>query len=151
MNVIGESNPGPLGIMQRPVAEARVGPGQNRHDLEQHQHQRCRRDQRQHEARLLVHAEEASEMEWGWATRLGLLACAKETGEGELKCSIMFVPSPCPPAREEETMWHHRHTRAVINPLQLPVAARWILSTCSASTFGMSSRLPDSAAITMSE
>ena len=34
---------------------------------------------------------------------------------------------------------------------QFPVAARRILSACSASTFGMSSRLPESAAIAMSE
>jgi hypothetical protein len=78
---------------------------------------------------------------------LGLPACAKEMGMLNHVC----VPSISLPAMEEETMWHHRRTRAVINPLQLPVAARWILSTCSASTFDISSRLPDSAAIAMSE
>ena len=48
--VVGQADPGLLGIVQRPVAEARIGADDDRHDLEQGQQQRRGRDQEQHES-----------------------------------------------------------------------------------------------------
>ena len=95
-------------------------------------------------------------MERARATRLGLLLLPRARegwGGGELKCSVMScAPSlSLPRKRGGDHVAPPIVPRAMINLLQLPVAARRILSVWSASTLGMSSRLPESAAITMSE
>src|SRR6185436_5769358 len=50
-----------LGVVQVPVAEARVGAGQYRQDLKENEHQHRRRDQRQHEPLLLVESKEPAQ------------------------------------------------------------------------------------------
>jgi hypothetical protein len=50
---MGEPDPGALGIVKLPVAEAGIGADHDRYDLEQHEHGGGRRDQEQHEQLLL--------------------------------------------------------------------------------------------------
>ena len=52
--VMVEADPGLLGIVERPVAEAGIGADGDRQDLEQQQEQRRGGDQEQHEALLLT-------------------------------------------------------------------------------------------------
>jgi hypothetical protein len=52
--VVVEPDPGLLGIVERPVAEAGIGADRDRQDLEQQQKERRGGDQEQHEALLLA-------------------------------------------------------------------------------------------------